>query len=63
MPLNKYFKGDGEKVMSSMKSRYGGKKGESVFYATANKRGLAPSDKVKHGMMRNKKRIQYMKSK
>lgn len=37
MPLNKYFHGGGEKVMSSMKKQYGEKKGESVFYATANK--------------------------
>ncbi len=37
MPLSKYFKGSGEKVMRSMKSQYGEKKGESVFYATANK--------------------------
>lgn len=37
MPVSKYFKGHGEKVMRSMKSQYGEKKGESVFYATANK--------------------------
>lgn len=38
MPITDYFKGKGKKVMKSMKSRYGDKKGESVFYATANKR-------------------------
>ena len=38
MPLSKYFKGSGEKVMSAMKKEYGSKKGESVFYATVNKK-------------------------
>ena len=47
MPLSKYFKGSGEKVMSSMKKRYGEKKGKNIFYATANKKGLSPSDKLK----------------
>jgi len=48
MPLSKYFKGSGEKVMSSMKKQYGDKKGKSVFYATSNKyKSLGPSDKVK----------------
>lgn len=28
--------------MRDMKSRYGAEKGERVFYATANKRKLAP---------------------
>jgi len=54
MPLSKYYGGSGEKVMSSMKKRYGSKKGKEVFYATANKRGLdaGPSKKVKkeHGV-------------
>jgi hypothetical protein len=27
----------GKKIMSAMKSQYGGKKGESVFYASRNK--------------------------
>jgi hypothetical protein len=39
MPISKYYGGHGEEVMSDMKKRYGGKKGKSVFYATANKRG------------------------
>jgi hypothetical protein len=54
MPLSKYYGGSGEKVMASMKKRYGKDKGERVFYATANKRGLdaGPSKKVKkeHGV-------------
>jgi len=37
MPLDKYFKGKGRKVMAEMKRRYGSE-GESVFYATVNKR-------------------------
>jgi len=54
MPLNKYFKGHGEKVMSNMKKHYGSETGKKVFYATANKRGLdtGPSNnlKKKHGV-------------
>lgn len=38
MPLSKYFKGKGRKVMAKMKKEYGAKKGKSVFYATVNKR-------------------------
>ncbi len=38
MPLSKYFKGKGQKVMRAMKEQYGEKKGEQVFYATVNKR-------------------------
>lgn len=34
MPLTK----SGRKIMSSMKKQYGKKKGESVFYATMNKK-------------------------
>ena len=51
MPLNKYFKGKGESVMSSMTKKYGPKHGKEVFYATSNKKGLGPSDKIKkkHG--------------
>jgi hypothetical protein len=40
MPISKYYKGHGSEVMSNMKKEYGEKKGEQVFYATANKRGL-----------------------
>ena len=38
MPLSKYFKGKGEKVMKAMKEQYGEKKGKQVFYATSNKK-------------------------
>jgi hypothetical protein len=54
MPISKYFKGEGSKVMKDMKSRYGSDKGESVFYATANKRGMKP------GMKANKKQKQHL---
>lgn len=37
MPLNKYYGGHGEQVMSEMMKKYGEEKGKSVFYATANK--------------------------
>ena len=50
MPLSKYFKGSGEKVMKSMKKQYGAKKGKQVFYATANKKkgiDTSPSHKIK----------------
>lgn len=54
MPVSKYFKGHGSEVMANMKKRYGPEKGKSVFYATANKRGLdtGPSNSVKkkHGV-------------
>ncbi len=43
MPISKYFKGSGEKVMSSMAKEYGAKKGKAVFYATANKTGMKPT--------------------
>jgi len=38
MPLSKHYSGHGAKVMESMKSQYGAKKGERVFYATENKK-------------------------
>jgi hypothetical protein len=38
VPISKYFGGHGSEVMENMKEQYGDKKGESVFYATANKR-------------------------
>lgn len=47
MPINKYFKGHGDEVMSSMKKEYGAKKGKSVFYATAKKKSLEPSEEFK----------------
>ncbi len=42
MPLAKYFGGKGASVMKTMKSEYGAKKGERVFYATANKMKKTP---------------------
>lgn len=45
MPLTRYYHGNGPEVMAKMKAQYGPKKGESVFYATANKkanRGKSP---------------------
>jgi hypothetical protein len=54
MPVSEYFKGHGKEVMTKMKKKYGGKKGQQVFYATANKHGLdtGPSNDVKkkHGV-------------
>lgn len=47
MPLSEYFKGDGRKVLADFVKRYGEKRGKRLFYATANKRGLAPKRKVK----------------
>lgn len=38
MPLNKHYKGHGEKVMKAMKETYGEEKAERVFYATENAR-------------------------
>lgn len=43
MPLKEYFHGGGEKVMKNMKRQYGEKKGEEIFYRTANKRKMKPS--------------------
>lgn len=37
MPLSKYFKGSGKKVMGSLRKQYGPKEGKKVFYALANK--------------------------
>ena len=42
MPITGYFQGHGEDVMRNMKKQYGAKKGTSVFYATANKKGKTP---------------------
>lgn len=42
MPLAKYYRGHGQEVMDDMKERYG-ERAESVFYATANKKGMTPS--------------------
>ncbi len=42
-PVNEYFKGHGSEVMSNMAKEYGEKKGKSVFYALANKKGQKPA--------------------
>jgi len=47
MPISKYFKGSGSKVMSNMKKEYGEEEGKRVFYATANKSNMGPSDALK----------------
>ena len=49
MPVKKYFKGSGSKVMASMKKQYGEKKGKSVFYATAKKQGMEPKGSMQTG--------------
>ena len=58
MPVSEYYKGEGSKVMSDMKRRYGEKGGERVFYATANKRGMNRPGKrtKKHGKKHGRKR-------
>lgn len=55
MPVSEYYKGEGSKVMSSMKSRYGDKDGERVFYATANKRGMNRPGKKSSGKKAKKR--------
>jgi len=42
LPISEYYKGRGQKVMAEMKRRYGEERGERIFYATANARGLTP---------------------
>ena len=37
MPLSKYFKGSGEKVMGALRKTYGPDKAENVFYGLVNK--------------------------
>ena len=44
MPLTK----KGNKILKAMKKQYGGKKGESVFYASLNK-GVISGVEKKHG--------------
>ena len=47
MPVSEYFAGSGSKVMRNMQKEYGDKKGKSVFYATANKRGMTAKKKTR----------------
>lgn len=49
MPVKEYFGGHGEAVKAEMVKRYGAKKGERVFYATANKRHQKPGGHAKAG--------------
>lgn len=49
MPIAKYFGGHGEEVKAAMVKKYGAKKGERVFYATANKRNQKPGEHAKAG--------------
>lgn len=48
MPVSAYYGGHGNQVMADMKSKYGEKKGESVFYATANKKKQKPKKGKAH---------------
>ena len=45
MPLTK----KGKKIMSAMKKEYGPKKGESVFYASKNKKKIKGVEKAAMG--------------
>lgn len=47
MPKSAYYKGKGDKVYADMVKRYGKKKADEVFYATANKRKMNPEDSQK----------------
>lgn len=47
MPVSEHFGGKGEKVMRSMKKKYGEKEGKSIFYATDNKNKKKKEDKGK----------------
>jgi hypothetical protein len=53
MPVEKYFKGGGEKVMKNMKKEYGPDKGENVFYALANKQKAAEENARSYAEERN----------
>ena len=54
MPISEYFGGHGSEVMSNMKDEYGDEKGESVFYATANKRKKKKKDSMTDTMSEEK---------
>lgn len=54
MPLTE----KGRKIMASMKKEYGGKKGESVFYASRNKGTISGVDRSKQsGRMKLQKAL------
>lgn len=56
MPVSEYYKGSGDKVMSSMTKRYGAKRGKAIFYATANKRGMNRPSKPNSAAVRKRVR-------
>ena len=57
MPLSEYFKGDGRKVMASMRRTYKDpEKAKRVFYATANKRDMNPDSPMKSTMRKMTKK-------
>lgn len=53
MPLNKHYKGHGEKVMSNMIKEYGPDKAKRVFYATENMRKKKRRRKVRKAIKPN----------
>jgi len=54
----------GQKIMSSMKQTYGGKKGEQVFYATANAGKIkGVEEKAKGGRVRKTSKPSQSKTK
>lgn len=63
MPISKYYKGHGAKVMSAMQKEYGAKKGKQVFYATADKKGMKPGGgKSRRGKPSKRSVKRYLKS-
>lgn len=57
MPVGKYYGGHGRSVKKEMEKRYGKKKGNEVFYATANKEGKRKTaKKVGHPQTRAQRR-------
>jgi len=57
MPISAYYDGHGSEVMSAMRKQYGSKRGESIFYALANKRGEKPAGKSKRKRKAKKRRL------
>lgn len=58
MPISGYYRGRGKDVMADMQKRYGPEKGQRVFYATANKKGLTaagPTNAKKNVLVGRKK--------
>lgn len=56
MPISEYFGGKGEKVLAELIKKHGKKKGTQIFYATANKQGMKPEDKVAHARAKRRKK-------